>query len=426
MIARFDRGEHAARRAASGAWPAPAFSAEASGAAVAPGPCAAPTFGAACVAGQRPLFQLWPQLEPELGFLPLGEFPTPVERLAHPERLPGVELYAKRDDLSSPIYGGNKVRTLEALLGQARRQGNTRVIATGAYGSNHSVATLLHARRAGFRAAAALFPQPFSQTAGDNLRVSLTQADAVIDLPHWSLLPWALRRHGGVARPAPAPFVMPPGGAIPRGCLGFLSAGLELSLQIAAGAMPRPDEVILALGSTCSTAGLLVGLRVAARLGLGCGGLTRGARRAGRCEPPRLVAVRVTPWPLTSAFRIVRLARRVSSWLHAETGDAVFDLSRGELASGLELDGSQLGSGYGQPTRAGLDAVAALSRFAFALDTSYSAKSAAAWLARSQASARVRLYWCTKSSAPLPEVSDEALSRAPQRMLRWLERGGAL
>jgi D-cysteine desulfhydrase len=390
-------------------------------------PLTAPPLTAPPASTRRPLFELWPRLEAELGFLPLGDFPTPIERLDLTAGGAGAEVYVKRDDASSPLYGGNKVRTLEALLGQARRQANTHVIAAGAYGSNHAVATLLHARRAGFRVGVALFPQPCSQTAADNLRVSVTQADEIVDLAHWSLLPYALRRFGGVARPPPAPFAMPPGGAIPRGCLGFLSAGLELSLQIDAGVAPRPDEVILALGSTCSTAGLLVGLRLAARLGLGLGrGTNTAAARRGVAlrAPPRLVAVRVTPWPLTSAFRIARLARRVSTWLYAKTGDAVFDISRGELLSGLELDGSQLGSGYGQPTTAGLDSIAALSRFSFALDTSYSAKSAAALLARLQAAPRVRLYWCTKSSAPLPDVPEVKLARAPERMLRWLDRCG--
>ena len=76
---------------------------------------------------------------------------------------------------------------------------------------------------------------------------------------------------------------MPPGGAIPRGCLGFLSAGLELAQQVDSGSMPPPDEIVIALGSTCSSAGLLVGLQLAARLGLGWGrpSATRAGRPAG-------------------------------------------------------------------------------------------------------------------------------------------------
>ncbi len=329
-----------------------------------------------------------------------------------------ADVHVKRDDLSSPAYGGNKVRTLEPLFGQARREGRDTVVATGAYGSNHAVATVLHARRAGFRSGVALFPQPYSETAMANLRISVTQADEASDLLHWSALPYAIwQRRSTARRSPPGALVMPPGGAIPRGCLGFLSAGLELAQQVEQGAMPPPEEVVIALGSTCSTAGLLVGLRVAARLGVGWG-------PSGAAPLPRLVAVRVTPWPITSPFRILNLARRVCLWLAELTGKAEFQLSRNELASGLEVDGTQLGAGYGLPTAAGLAAMERLGPFASALDTTYSAKSAAALLARAARRPAVRLFWSTKSSAPLPEVSPERLALAPPRMLRWLEERG--
>jgi D-cysteine desulfhydrase len=379
----------------------------------------------------RPLFEIWPELEPQLGFLGLGDFPTPIERL---DRFVGAgepfasSTYVKRDDMSSPLYGGNKVRTLEPLLGQARREGRRLVFATGAYGSNHAVATALHARRAGFRTGVALFPQPCSQTAIDNLRVSVTHSDEVVDLPHWSLLPWFMwqRTRGGRAD-AEGTFVMPPGGAIPRGCLGFLSAGLELAQQVERGVMPAPDEVVIALGSTCSTAGLLVGLRLAARLGLGWGAKSgRAAARFGAGGVPLLVAVRVTPWPVTSVFRIARLALRVSAWLAALTKSPRLELSRRELEQGLLVDGSQLGRGYGMPTAAGHAAIARLGPLGATLDTTYSAKSAAALLARVDRAPAVRLFWSTKSSAPLPPAPSERLRQAPPRMRRWLERGVGL
>jgi D-cysteine desulfhydrase len=367
----------------------------------------------------RPLFEIWPELEPILGFLALGDFPTPIERLDRfvrdGARAPS-DTYVKRDDLSSSLYGGNKVRTLEPLFGQARREGKSTLVATGAYGSNHAVATVLHARRAGFRSGIALFPQPYSETAQANLRVSVTQADEVQDLLHWSTLPYAIwqRTRAGRMHP-PGSYVMPPGGAIPRGCLGFLSAALELAQQVEQGVMPAPDEIVIALGSTCSTSGMLVGLRLAERLGIGWGARKRSL--------PLLVAVRVTPWPVTSAFRILSLARRVCSWLSVLTRSPDFDLSRAELARGLSVDGSELGAGYGRPTPAGLAAIDRLERFSSALDTTYSAKSAAALLARSARHPAVRLFWSTKSSAPLPAVSAERLALAPPRMLRWLERG---
>jgi len=365
----------------------------------------------------RALFELFPRLEARAGFSILGDFPTPVEpldALAPDLGSAAAGCYVKRDDLSSTIYGGNKVRTLEALFGQAQREGREWVAATGAYGSNHAVATVLHGARLGFRCATLLFPQPTSETARANLKVSIARSDQLIALPHWSCLPagaWWFGRQ--CQRRGESALIMPPGGAIPRGCLGFLSAGLELGLQVQAGMLPAPREVVLAVGSTCSTAGLLVGLLVATRLGIGF-----GAR-------PQLVAVRVTPWPVTSALRILGLARRVAAWLRESSGERVFEIDRAELARGLEIDARELGRGYGRPTPAGLAVIQRAGAFARALDTTYSAKSAAGFLHRvQQRPACDRVFWSTKSSAPLPEVSAEQLERAPGGMRRWLERQG--
>ncbi|MEY4547551.1 MAG: hypothetical protein RL685_3746 [Pseudomonadota bacterium] len=367
----------------------------------------------------RPLFEIFPGLESTLGFSSLGDFPTPVEPLQRlaPELSGATNCYVKRDDLSSSLYGGNKVRTLEALFGQARREGRAWVAATGAYGSNHAVATVLHGARLGFRSAVLLFPQPSSATASANLRVSLGRAERVLALPHWSCLPFGAWSFSRWCRSrGEAPLIMPPGGAIPRGCLGFLSAGLELGLQVQAGLLPPPTEVVLAVGSTCSTAGLLVGLALATRLGVGFSERDLARRR------PRLVAVRVTPWPVTSPVRILRLAGRVVRWLRTLTGEQVFDFTRAQLAEGLELDPRQLGPGYGLPTPAGLAAISASGALSAALDTTYAAKSAAALLTRLQPRPDcVRVFWSTKSSAPLPDVSNEQLARAPASMLRWLE-----
>src|SRR5581483_6446701 len=94
----------------------------------------------------------------------------PVEPLASLARaLGGGELWQKRDDRTSPIYGGNKVRTLEPLFGDALASGATRVYATGAYGSNHAAAMMMHAPRVGLATGVILYPQPASASARDNL-----------------------------------------------------------------------------------------------------------------------------------------------------------------------------------------------------------------------------------------------------------------
>src|SRR5688572_4214692 len=179
----------------------------------------------------------------------LGEFPTPVTPFPAGAGMPENLGYVKRDDLSSPVYGGNKVRTLEVLFGDALARESRTIFATGAYGSNHAVATALHAGRVGLSPRALLFPQPLSWAALENLRVTLALCDAVHALPHWSCLPFSMwqqarrRDLGGVT-------LMPPGGASPRGALGYVSAALELAEQIEGGVLPAPARIVLGIGST--------------------------------------------------------------------------------------------------------------------------------------------------------------------------------
>ena len=206
--------------------------------------------------------------------------------------------------------------------------------------------------------------------------------------------------------------------AIPEGAIGYVSAAFELGEQVAAGLLPRPRFVIVGVGSTCTSAGLLLGFQLAARKGIGF------VNDAGKPAPPLLISVRVTPWPITARFRIVSLAVRTSHYLAQICGDASLELSAAELRPYSRSDGRFLGGGYGHPTRDGRRAMKTFSvKDDLLLDTTYSAKSAAGLLslARSLPPGPI-LYWATKSSPPLPAVTQRDLSWGPPRMLRWIHR----
>lgn len=354
---------------------------------------------------ERALFTHVP--EASFDWVELGDFPTPVSRVEVAGR---GELFVKRDDLSSQVYGGNKVRTLEVLFGQARARGIRRIYSTGAFGSNHAAATVLHAPRVELEPGVILFPQPRSFAALENLRVILSVRPRTYSLPHWAFLPfgmaWVRRldRREGVRST-----IMVPGGATAEGAVGYVSAALELAEQVERGELPAPARVVIGVGSTCTSAGLLLGMRIAAERGIGWK------------RPPKLISVRVTPWPVTSAFRIVGLAARTANLLADRARRPELRYSRRELASGLEIDRRQLGRGYGHPTDAGRDAVQRFREDAgFELDTTYSAKAAASAIAR--LGDGPTLFWSTKSTVPLPDVSEAAWRWAPRRMTRWIER----
>jgi D-cysteine desulfhydrase len=352
-----------------------------------------------------PLLSAWPRLAGRLDVVTLGAFPTPIERLAALEsEHGGGPLYVKRDDLSSPRYGGNKVRTLEVLFGAAKARGARRILAAGAFGSNHAVATVLHAGAAGLEGGAILFPQPPSWAALENLRVTLSHAAPLHVLWHWSALPFAMWR-----RASPDTVVMAPGGATPAGALGYVSAALELAMQVQRGELEAPSHVFIGVGSTCTSAGLLVGFEHAVRLGLGFR------------KKPTLVSVRVTPWPVTSRFRILGLAVRTSELLAHLTEDPSLSLDKAALSPGLVIDGSRLGPGYGMPSVPGRLALELFrGQGLFALDTTYSSKAASGFLAGAREAAGPHLFWSTKSTVPLPAVSAEALRGAPPVAVRYM------
>lgn len=365
---------------------------------------------------ERPLLDTWPALRARLPFAALGDWPTPTLPLddvaAHVGRAAG-ELWVKRDDLSSPVYGGNKVRTLEVLMAAARARGATTIAATGAYGSNHAVATVLHAPRAGLDTAALLWPQPPTEAAKENLRVTLARCPRVVPVAHWSTFPLRAALFAlGERRAGRNTDVMEPGGAVPLGALGYVNAALELAHQVRAGVLPEPKRVVIAIGSNCTTAGLLVGLHHASRLGI-----------AFSDGVPELLSVRVTPWPITSRLRVLSLASAASELLAELAGDASLVLSRAQLGSRCYLDGSYIGAGYGEPTSDGVEAIRLWHEAGgHELDTGYSAKSAAAVLATLWRGAPGPvLFWSTKSSVPLPDVSAVQLTRAPAAMQRWLQ-----
>src|SRR5205085_10741065 len=116
----------------------------------------------------------------------LGQWPTPLDEIV----VGGRSVWVKREGESSPRYGGNKIRTLEAWLGHARERGARRIWAIGAYGSNHAVATIVHAHHAGLDVGAILFPQPASEWAIENCGALIASGAEVVRVANVALMPF--------------------------------------------------------------------------------------------------------------------------------------------------------------------------------------------------------------------------------------------
>lgn len=322
-----------------------------------------------------------PALAARLASFPLGDWPTPLREHVLD---PGRSIWVKDEGASSPLYGGNKVRTLEQWLGHARARGARRIWAIGAVGSNHVVATAIHAPRAGLEAGAILFPQPASEWATENFAaiertgVPIVRLRSVVEVPFAGV--WIAARHR-------RDLVMPPGGATPIGTFGAVGAAFELADQVTAGLAPPPRRIVVPVGSTCTAAGLLAGVHLAHATG------------AWPWPLPVIHGVRVTPWPVTAAVRITGLAARTLDRA-AALGGPRLGLSRRELGHAFVLDGRELGDGYGISTPTGDAAVRAFGGVT-RLDGVYSAKAAAALLRLHRAGIGPLVFWSTKSVARL-------------------------
>ncbi|MEN8183095.1 MAG: pyridoxal-phosphate dependent enzyme, partial [Myxococcota bacterium] len=208
------------------------------------------------------LFRRFPALAGRIPHHPFLEGPTPVAPLA----LPGMagDLWMKRDDTSCPLYGGNKPRKLEFTVGAALHRRSRRLVTTGGLGTHHGLATTILARAAGLHTTLVLVDQPLLPEVRRSLLLFVGHGAEVI---HGRTVPGAA---AGVlfalARSTlrgERPTLLPTGGSSPAGNLGFVSAALELAEQVAAGELPEPREIFVAVGSGGTLAGLALGLRLA-------------------------------------------------------------------------------------------------------------------------------------------------------------------
>lgn len=346
----------------------------------------------------RALARSLPKLAAAIPWIEIGAWPTPLRPLS----IAGRDVWVKHEGESHPVYGGNKIRTLEVWFGHARARGATKIWGIGAYGSNHVIATVLHAERAGLAAAALLFPQPTSPWAVENAGAMIDARCEIVRLRSVIGVPFAGM---AIARREKHAVVMPPGGATPIGTMGALAAVFELAEQIDAGVAPPPKRIVLPIGSACTTAGLLAGLQLAHAAG------------AWRWQVPIVHGVRVTPWPVTSHWRIANLARATLARV-AKLGGPRVGIGLRELGARLFVDGRELGAGYGRSTPRS-DAALATIRGP-RLDGVYSAKAAAALLRLHREGVGPLLFWATKSEAVLGSPNLEALGAAPPAMVDWM------
>lgn len=300
----------------------------------------------------------------------LAQLPTPIRPLA----ALGEGVFMKEDGLSGPVYGGNKIRKLEFLLGEALAEGRKSVITYGAAGSNHALATAVCCRELGLRAISILAPQQTSGHVRKNILMQHATGAELHLCPGYTDFPEATRRISDrcLAEDGIAPYIIPAGGTNATGALGFVNAAFELASQ--AARLPCPDVIYLPMGTGGTLAGLLVGLKLA--------GLKM-----------RVEAIRVVDPAFRNESHIAKLCNEICVKLGIDP--LVED-------SDIVIRDEFHGEDYGIPTPAGREAVEQFQTLEnVQLENTYTGKTAAALLHDLRTGAlegQAVLYWNTLNS----------------------------
>lgn len=279
----------------------------------------------------------------------LCSWPTPLEECPRlSAALGGPHLWVKRDDLAGLGLGGNKVRKLEYLLGDAIRRGADTVITTGAAQSNHCRLTAAACRRLGLEVTLVLTAGEEATPAQGNLLLDRLYGAEIVPLATDSDEQAAAAMEeaaAGLARRGRRPYVIPLGGSNAVGDLGYVSAALEIAGQ-AQGEGVHFDYLFVTTGSGGTHAGLQLG--------------------AALYLPGTAVhGVTISREPGPSAARVDALVAETAALLGLPANPA----------PPAVVHGGYVGEGYAIPTPAGWEAILLAARTeALVLDPVYTGK----------------------------------------------------
>ena len=322
---------------------------------------------------------------------PLPTVPvTAVERLPTVSAALGADVWIKREDQTHPQHGGNKIRKLVPILERALNRGGTDLLTIGAVGSHHVLATARRGQALKLPVYAALVPHPRSPRvetvlaatvdAGAHLYPTRNEMLGALRIGRQWLHLWMRGRR---------PIYIPPGGTNVQGSRAYLHAGLDLARQINDGCLPRaPAAQFCVLGSGGTAAGLVAAQWLHPE---------NGPVIAVQVYPSRAIGPTYLRWLAGRALKGV--ASRPIAPIHPR------------------VETRQLGACYGAITDAALAARALFAQDGIWLDTTYTAKAAAALMdyARGPGRGQLLLYWHTVAeSIPGPPLARVEAGVSPE------------
>lgn len=287
----------------------------------------------------------------------LARLPTPIEPLPRlSAHMGGPRLFVKRDDLTGLGLGGNKLRKLEFLLGEALEQGADTVLTVGALQSNHARQTAAACARLGLDCELVLRRGSHASEAylnsGNLLLDRLFGARLHLLQAQESREERMEARAEDLRAAGRRPYCVPVGGSCGLGDLGYVACAEEIIAQ-SEDMNVRFDAVVVATGSGGTQGGLVAGMR-----------LLEGAPVIGMAVEG------------TRAEQEALAAAQAMETLHLLGRDAA------DLGSSVAVMDDFVGSGYAKPTDSMREALSLAARFeGLVLDPVYTGKAFAGLIA---------------------------------------------
>src|SRR5215469_49400 len=292
----------------------------------------------------------------------LGFWPSPLHPLPRLSQELGVEVWAKRDDVSSGLaFGGNKVRKLEWLAADAAAQGCDTLVSIGNIQSNHTrqvaaVAAVLGMRCRLVQEEWTRWEDPVYDKVGNILLSRLMGAETLLEGEGYSTAvkeTWE-RALEQVWREGGKPYAIPAGASDhPLGGLGYANFADEVAAQeVQMGIFF--DTVVTATCTGSTQAGMIVGF-------------------AAQERERRLIGIDTTANESMTRAAVAKIARATAE---------LVGLKRPLSDSAIEIDPRFAGPDYGLPDEATITAIRkAASLEAMLTDPVYEGKSMAGLIA---------------------------------------------
>jgi D-cysteine desulfhydrase len=296
------------------------------------------------------------QLRPDLSRFPrtsLRGGPSPIQHLARlSQKLGGAEIFVKREDLDGLGGGGNKLRKLEFLIGEAEALGADTIITVGGRQSNHARLTAAAAARVGMKCEVVLSRlvpiEDDDYVNSGNVLLNQLFGARIHDIPgNVNALEYAENRAAILRSEGRNVYVCPLGGSSPAGCLGYVDCAVEIFDQAETQRLDF-DHIVVANGSGGMQAGLVSGSIVMGR-----------------------------PTSAITGFTVLAELEKARTTTLEKTRQtvALLDPALTVPDEAITLYGDQLGGGYGLPTEAMHEALGLIASLeGLLLDPVYSGK----------------------------------------------------